>query len=175
MVTLLDLCVSSLRRGHANLFCIVPILSDDLRGESNKWGFATIKLLKVKPGIRGKGWQGKPTWRAHAGGIEPADRPTQDRKVAGSRPGCGTPGVGSHGLEGPSCDRYRMQAMSCEQQVSRGQKNLVTLFDLCVSSLRRGHANLLCIVPILTDDPRRESEDARCQKITWGAFWNFSD
>ena len=24
-----------------------------------------------------------------------------------------------------------------------------------VSSVRRGHANLLCIVPILTDDPRR--------------------
>ena len=37
------------------------------------------------------------------------------------------------------------------------QKNLVTLLDLCVSSLRRGHANLLCIAPILTDDPRRES------------------
>ena len=36
-------------------------------------------------------------------------------------------------------------------------KKLVTLLDLCVSSLRRGHANLLCIVPILTDDPRRES------------------
>ena len=34
---------------------------------------------------------------------------------------------------------------------------LVTLLDLCVSSLRRVHANLLCIVPILTDDPRRES------------------
>ena len=34
---------------------------------------------------------------------------------------------------------------------------LCTLLDLCVSSLRRGHANLLCIVPILTDDPRRES------------------
>ena len=33
-----------------------------------------------------------------------------------------------------------------------------TLLDLCVSSLRRGHANLLCIVPILTDDPRRESK-----------------
>ena len=30
LVTLLDLCVSSLRRGHANLLCIVPILSDDL-------------------------------------------------------------------------------------------------------------------------------------------------
>ena len=35
-----------------------------------------------------------------------------------------------------------------------------TLLDLCVSSLRRGHANLLCIVPILTDDPRRESKPA---------------
>ena len=32
---------------------------------------------------------------------------------------------------------------------------LFTLLDLCVSSLRRGHANLLCIVPILTDDPKR--------------------
>ena len=37
------------------------------------------------------------------------------------------------------------------------QKELFTPLDLCVSSLRRGHANLLCIVPILTDDPRRES------------------
>ena len=25
------------------------------------------------------------------------------------------------------------------------------ILDLCVSSLREGHANLLCIVPILTD------------------------
>ena len=38
-----------------------------------------------------------------------------------------------------------------------GDKKFGTLLDLCVSSLRRGHANLLCIVPILTDDPRRES------------------
>ena len=36
-------------------------------------------------------------------------------------------------------------------------KKRFTLFDLCASSLRRCHANLLCIVPILTDDPRRES------------------
>ena len=34
--------------------------------------------------------------------------------------------------------------------VSIGKKWL-PLLDLCVSSLRRGHANLLCIVPILTD------------------------
>ena len=32
---------------------------------------------------------------------------------------------------------------------------LLTLLDSCVSSLRRCHANLLCIVP--TDDLRRES------------------
>ena len=37
-------------------------------------------------------------------------------------------------------------------------KELFTLLDLCVSSLRRGHAYLLCIVPMLTDDPRGESE-----------------
>ena len=36
-------------------------------------------------------------------------------------------------------------------------KKLDTLPDLCVSSLRRGHANLLCIVPNLSDVPRRES------------------
>ena len=34
------------------------------------------------------------------------------------------------------------------------------LLDLCVSSLRRGHANLLCIVPNLTDDLFRDSESA---------------
>ena len=34
---------------------------------------------------------------------------------------------------------------------------LFSLLDLFVSSLRRGHANILCIVPSLTDDPRRES------------------
>ena len=38
---------------------------------------------------------------------------------------------------------------------------LFTLLDLCVSSLRRGHANLLCIVPSLTDDPPRESKGAQ--------------
>ena len=38
--------------------------------------------------------------------------------------------------------------------------HLFTLLDLCMSSLRRGRANILCIVPILRDDPRRESETA---------------
>ena len=57
---------------------------------------------------------------------------------------------------------------------------MFTLLDLCVSSLRRGHANLLCIVPILTDDPRREStqynicSNARISKLisaTVRAYW----
>jgi hypothetical protein len=43
---------------------------------------------------------------------------------------------------------------------------MFTLIDLCVSSLRRGHANLLCIVPILKDDPRRESAGKmRCRRL----------
>jgi hypothetical protein len=41
---------------------------------------------------------------------------------------------------------------------------MITLLDLCVSSLRRGHANLLCSVPILTDDPRGESRTQRKRK-----------
>ena len=52
-------------------------------------------------------------------------------------------------------------------------KKLFTLLDLCVSSLRRGHANLLCIVPILTDDPRRESNSPRprfCHLTLGGVF-----
>ena len=44
-----------------------------------------------------------------------------------------------------------------------GAKKMVSLLDLCVSSLRRGHANLLCIVPFLTDDPRRESTCEDCR------------
>ena len=38
-----------------------------------------------------------------------------------------------------------------------GANNLVHFSILCVSSLHRGHANLLCIVPTVSDDPRRES------------------
>ena len=52
--------------------------------------------------------------------------------------------------------RYRKK-ISCQSTKCESQKKLCTLLDLCVSSLRRGHANLLCTVPILTDDPRRES------------------
>ena len=36
-------------------------------------------------------------------------------------------------------------------------KQMFTLIDLCVSPLRRAHINILCIVPMLTADPRRVS------------------
>ena len=45
--------------------------------------------------------------------------------------------------------------LSLHFSVSSLKKKLFTLLDLCVSSLRRGHANLLCIVPILSDDLER--------------------
>ena len=41
-----------------------------------------------------------------------------------------------------------------KQNKTNKQKKKWYILDLCVSSLRRGHANLLCIVPILADDPR---------------------
>ena len=45
-------------------------------------------------------------------------------------------------------------------------KKLFTLLDLCVSSLRRGHANLLCIVPMLLGIARQLTGIARtCQTI----------
>ena len=50
------------------------------------------------------------------------------------------------GYHGHACDDASSDRKKCD-----------TLLDLCVSSLRRGHANLLCIVPILTDDLRRGS------------------
>ena len=56
------------------------------------------------------------------------------------------------------CDFYKRD----DPRVTKGtvtgkksQKNCDTLLDVSVSSLRRGHANLLCIVPILADVPRK--------------------
>ncbi|KAF1897113.1 hypothetical protein Lal_00034815, partial [Lupinus albus] len=38
-------------------------------------------------------------------------------------------------------------------RTGKNEKKFGPFLDLCVSSLRRGHANLLCIVPILSDVP----------------------
>ncbi len=51
-------------------------------------------------------------------------------------------------------------------QTDKTQK-LVHFFNLRVSVLRlRGHANLLCIIPTLSDDPRRESGVRLTQSIS---------
>ena len=64
-------------------------------------------------------------------------------------------------LHSTSSSESLLPALQCSIEHARfimvGCKKLVTLLDLSVSSLRRGHGNLLCIVPSLTDDPRRES------------------
>ncbi|TYI30525.1 hypothetical protein ES332_A05G394400v1 [Gossypium tomentosum] len=45
------------------------------------------------------------------------------------------------------------------------EKKFGPFLDLCVSSLRRGYANLLCIVPILSDVPEGTTPVGRCFHI----------
>ena len=54
----LDLCVSSLRRGHANLLCIVPILSG-VPKDTEGWGWVAYKVLLL-PGFLRAGATGSP-------------------------------------------------------------------------------------------------------------------
>ena len=55
-------------------------------------------------------------------------------------------GKGTHTHTAP--DRREINTLLLASPTTK----LVALFDLCVSSLRKSHANLLCIVPIVTDD-----------------------
>ena len=55
-------------------------------------------------------------------------------------------------------------------QIKKTKKKLDTS-RLCVSSLRRGHANLLCIVPILTDG-YKVTEKWGCLGVNEGDFEN---
>ena len=57
-----------------------------------------------------------------------------------------------------------------EKDRKQGKKKFGPFLDLCVSSLRRGHANLLCIVPILSDVPEGTLVAARRANITCLAF-----
>ena len=63
------------------------------------------------------------------------ERQTEDLKVPGSIPGGGS--------------FFHIALLFFFYQ----KKKKWYILDLCVSSLRRGHANLLCIVPIFTDGP----------------------
>ena len=118
-----SICVSSLRRGHANLLCIVPILTDDPRKESNRMKTAKDIVSRCLC---------PPAQATH---------PTTEEQT------------------------NKTATLDLREHPRTCNKKLVSLLDLCVSSLRRGHANLLCIVPILTDDPRKESNRMKLPKI----------
>ena len=51
------------------------------------------------------------------------------------------------------CGDVHLGKIVWKDQGRVGEKKFGPFLDLCVSSLRRGHANLLCIVPILSDVP----------------------
>ena len=56
--------------------------------------------------------------------------------------------------------RHQFGAWSRKMHPSVGTEVLLfTLLDLCVSSFCSGHANILCIVPMLIDDPLRKSRN----------------
>ena len=157
LVTLLDLCVSSLRRGHANLLCIVPILTDDPRRESGRRAAAACYSRAAAPHMRAPSWQNGRRGRvvARRPACTVCARPGAWRTLAcAASLGGGVSAAHTHAVG------VRVAGWLC---MECGIKKLFTLLDLCVSSLRRGHANLLCIVPILTDDPRRESKH-RCAR-----------
>ena len=89
-------------------------------------------------------------WGKHPAGVRHASCKLFLRAF-GLPSACLLHALGQHLLVCPfACSMPRFRGNAKKQKIS-------TLLDLCVSSLRRGHANLLCIVPILTDDPRRES------------------
>ena len=81
-------------------------------------------------------------------------------------PGKKTPGASARGKTGG-------QGRTCKK-TTRGQgparkisKKFGPFLDLCVSSLRRGHANLLCIVPILSDVSEETKQGATLRFISW--------
>ena len=69
------------------------------------------------------------------------------------------------------CTSYHAIVKQAKTENMKRQTNkkhvMFTLLDVCVSSLRRGHANLLCIVPILTDDSPRESSTPLCLLLVY--------
>ena len=96
------------------------------------------------------------SWKGPGLGAALADSPSAYRAVASwtlSESDHRTPTARLHKKIMPQQDQDQV----LENQLKGKQKKFDTILDFCVSSLRRGHANLLCIVPILTDDSRRRS------------------
>ena len=154
LFTLLNLCVSSLRRGHANPLCIVPILTDDPRRESKRMNkekktWCCAGACSGSQHIHAQLFCG-----CRGAAIIVAENPT----VLGSIPTATPAYHRSNAVHSGDCSFvfFLHQYLVYYFSGCYGKK-LCTLLDLCVPSLRRGHANLLCAVPSLTDVPRRES------------------
>ena len=153
MVTLLDLCVSSLRSDHANLLCIVPML-----------GCTRHPEIVSRPGPP---WPCKKNWLRFSILVCEKMFTLLDfgvqKIVYTSRFWCAK-----------NCLHFSI--LVCKQLFTLldfgVQEKMLTLLDFgvqkivytsrflytkkrftligwCVSSLRKGHANLLCIVPML--------------------------
>ena len=72
--------------------------------------------------------------------------------------------------DGPNCKKAkRKRKKETTKRKKKKEKKKRFLLDLCVSSLRRGHANLLCFVPNLTDDLFRDSESCSSVCVRFGA------
>ena len=106
------------------------------------WGLAQAGNRASKTGRYLQWWENRPEWGAMTSAVRNSRNSAHFSSVLS-----------------PTKSQSRLHPVPRPRLLRQGgiDKKLFTLLDLCVSSLRRGHANLLCIVPILTDDPRRES------------------
>ena len=80
----LDLCVSSLRRGHANLLCIVPILSDVPEGTSSSANWSYINACIIK-GLTSVGLE-RSSNNTNRNNIKFAQPPSTHRQTASKHP-----------------------------------------------------------------------------------------
>ena len=90
-------------------------------------------------------------------------------EISGTRSFCAA--CAAHLRSEKGCTHLSCTSPPCVRGAQCGErKKFGTLLDLCVSSLRRGHANLLCIVPIFADDPRRVSVSSSDPPVLRDAF-----
>ena len=106
------------------------------------WGLAQAGNRASKTGRYLQWWENRPEWGAMTSAVRNSRNSAHFSSVLS-----------------PTKSQSRLHPVPRPRLLRQGgiDKKLFTLLDLCVSSLRRGHANLLCIVPILTDDHRRGS------------------
>ena len=147
--TLLDLCVSSLRRRHAkasavkqgpDLYRMIP--------EGNGcecWHYLRDAHVDKAAVSMKKCWS--KSHHNHQDNRLPALLVTAKNS---------TTWLNQCHHSGLCCITHTHSIKFLGRELHRVRK-LGTLLDLCVSSLRRGHANLLCRDHFSSDDPRRES------------------